>query len=141
MQVPLFSYDVRNLKNNNKNLYFYFQALHHEAFSSPELQSALRRLRHRLPPRQFFHLVGDAPHRRLKHRQIYFYILSLATQTQLRLSKTILVLQPYLTNKIYKLQPLCHSDEKAVKCHFDPLNSFYVINFLNISKFRSNRLV
>ncbi|XP_050344255.1 protein Smaug isoform X2 [Nymphalis io] len=44
------------------------KALHHEAFSSAELQSALRRLRHRLPPRQFFHLVGDAPHRRLKHR-------------------------------------------------------------------------
>ncbi|CAH0726822.1 unnamed protein product, partial [Brenthis ino] len=44
------------------------KALHHESFSSPELQAALRRLRHRLPPRQFFHLVGDAPHRRLKHR-------------------------------------------------------------------------
>nr|XP_026487969.1 protein Smaug isoform X2 [Vanessa tameamea] len=44
------------------------KALHHEAFSCGELQSALRRLRHRLPPRQFFHLVGDAPHRRLKHR-------------------------------------------------------------------------
>ncbi|XP_045773791.1 protein Smaug [Maniola jurtina] len=44
------------------------KALHHEAFSTPEVQSALRRLRHRLPPRQFFHLVGDAPHRRLKHR-------------------------------------------------------------------------
>ncbi|XP_034832593.1 protein Smaug [Maniola hyperantus] len=44
------------------------KALHHEAFGTPEIQSALRRLRHRLPPRQFFHLVGDAPHRRLKHR-------------------------------------------------------------------------
>ncbi|CAH2244732.1 jg27736 [Pararge aegeria aegeria] len=48
------------------------KALHHEAFGSAEVQSSLRRLRHRLPPRQFFHLVGDAPHRRLKHRCVEF---------------------------------------------------------------------
>ncbi|OWR53858.1 Smaug protein 2 [Danaus plexippus plexippus] len=44
------------------------KALHHESFSCPSLQSSLRCLRHRVPPRQFFHLVGDAPHRRLKPR-------------------------------------------------------------------------
>ncbi|XP_026330846.1 protein Smaug [Hyposmocoma kahamanoa] len=37
------------------------RALHHEAFARPELQAALRRLRHRLPPRQFFHHVCDMP--------------------------------------------------------------------------------
>ncbi|CAG9788217.1 unnamed protein product [Diatraea saccharalis] len=37
------------------------KALHHEAFNRPELQEALRRLRHRLPPRQFFHHVSDMP--------------------------------------------------------------------------------
>ncbi|KAG6459656.1 hypothetical protein O3G_MSEX011493 [Manduca sexta] len=37
------------------------KALHHEAFSSPEMQEALKRLRHRLPPRQFFHHVSDMP--------------------------------------------------------------------------------
>ncbi|XP_028174519.1 protein Smaug [Ostrinia furnacalis] len=37
------------------------KALHHEAFSRPELQAALKRLRHRLPPRQFFHHVSDMP--------------------------------------------------------------------------------
>lgn len=37
------------------------KALHHEAFSRPELQEALKGLRHRLPPRQFFHHVSDMP--------------------------------------------------------------------------------
>ncbi|CAH0400114.1 unnamed protein product [Chilo suppressalis] len=37
------------------------KALHHEAFNRPELQEALKRLRHRLPPRQFFHHVSDMP--------------------------------------------------------------------------------
>ncbi|KAL4715637.1 hypothetical protein ACJJTC_006216 [Scirpophaga incertulas] len=37
------------------------KALHHEAFTRPELQETLKRLRHRLPPRQFFHYVSDMP--------------------------------------------------------------------------------
>ncbi|XP_053608663.1 protein Smaug [Plodia interpunctella] len=37
------------------------KALHHEAFVQPELQEHLKRLRHRLPPRQFFHHVSDMP--------------------------------------------------------------------------------
>ncbi|XP_049875070.1 protein Smaug [Pectinophora gossypiella] len=37
------------------------RALHHESFTRAELQQALRRLRHRLPPRQFFHHVCDLP--------------------------------------------------------------------------------
>ncbi|XP_045536981.1 protein Smaug isoform X1 [Papilio machaon] len=37
------------------------KALHHEAFRRAELQEALRRLRHRLPPTQFFHHVGELP--------------------------------------------------------------------------------
>ncbi|KAJ0176334.1 hypothetical protein K1T71_008508 [Dendrolimus kikuchii] len=37
------------------------KALHHEAFFGGELQEALRRLRHRLPPRQFFHHVNEMP--------------------------------------------------------------------------------
>ncbi|CAH0625204.1 unnamed protein product [Chrysodeixis includens] len=40
------------------------KALHHEAFNRPELLEALKRLRHRLPPRQFFHHVSDMPHNR-----------------------------------------------------------------------------
>ncbi|CAG4933268.1 unnamed protein product [Parnassius apollo] len=41
------------------------KALHHESFRGAELQAALRRLRHRLPPRQFFQHVGELP---LQHR-------------------------------------------------------------------------
>ncbi|XP_013191583.1 protein Smaug [Amyelois transitella] len=37
------------------------KALHHEAFTQPELVEQLKRLRHRLPPRQFFHHVSDMP--------------------------------------------------------------------------------
>ncbi|KAJ2951515.1 hypothetical protein O0L34_g13665 [Tuta absoluta] len=37
------------------------RALHHESFARADLQQALRRLRHRLPPRQFFHHVCDLP--------------------------------------------------------------------------------
>ncbi|KAM3961481.1 LOW QUALITY PROTEIN: sterile alpha motif domain containing protein 4 smaug [Aphomia sociella] len=37
------------------------KALHHEAFNKPELLEELKRLRHRLPPRQFFHHVSDMP--------------------------------------------------------------------------------
>ncbi|XP_049700152.2 protein Smaug isoform X1 [Helicoverpa armigera] len=37
------------------------KALHHEAFTRPELQETLKGLRHRLPPRQFFHHVSDMP--------------------------------------------------------------------------------
>ncbi|XP_075976543.1 sterile alpha motif domain containing protein 4 smaug [Anticarsia gemmatalis] len=37
------------------------KALHHDAFSRPDLLEALRGLRHRLPPRQFFHHVSDMP--------------------------------------------------------------------------------
>ncbi|GBP24631.1 Protein Smaug [Eumeta japonica] len=41
------------------------KALHHESFSSSsELTEALKRMRHRLPPRQFFHHVSDTPHNR-----------------------------------------------------------------------------
>lgn len=40
------------------------KALHHEAFCGADTQEALRRLRHRLPPRQFFHHVNDMPHNR-----------------------------------------------------------------------------
>lgn len=39
------------------------KALHHESFSSASLQDGLKRLRHRLPPRQFYRHVGDMPHR------------------------------------------------------------------------------
>lgn len=46
------------------------KALQHESFSSPELSEALKRLRYRLPPRQFYHRLHDVPpHRRpVKHR-------------------------------------------------------------------------
>ncbi|CAK1542866.1 unnamed protein product [Leptosia nina] len=37
------------------------KALHHESFRCSGLQEALRRLRHRLPPRQFFQHVSDMP--------------------------------------------------------------------------------
>ncbi|XP_026752573.1 protein Smaug [Galleria mellonella] len=37
------------------------KALHHEAFNRPDLLEELKRLRHRLPPRQFFHHVSDMP--------------------------------------------------------------------------------
>lgn len=37
------------------------RALHHEAFARHDLREALRSLRHRLPPRQFFHHVSDMP--------------------------------------------------------------------------------
>ncbi|CAF4857947.1 unnamed protein product [Pieris macdunnoughi] len=45
------------------------KALHHESFVGGSLREALRRLRHRLPPRQFFQHVSDMPaHRRHKPR-------------------------------------------------------------------------
>ncbi|XP_045499527.1 protein Smaug [Colias croceus] len=37
------------------------KALHHESFRLGSLQTALRRLRHRLPPRQFFRHVSELP--------------------------------------------------------------------------------
>lgn len=37
------------------------RALHHEAFRRPDLRDSLKGLRHRLPPRQFFHHVSDMP--------------------------------------------------------------------------------
>lgn len=40
------------------------KALHHAAFRGVALQAALRRLRHRLPPRTFYRHVGDLPPRR-----------------------------------------------------------------------------
>ncbi|XP_041981232.1 protein Smaug isoform X2 [Aricia agestis] len=40
------------------------KALHHSSFRGAETQAALRRLRHRLPPRQFFSHVSDMPLRR-----------------------------------------------------------------------------
>ncbi|KAI8431867.1 hypothetical protein MSG28_004426 [Choristoneura fumiferana] len=41
------------------------KALHHAMFRGAALQGALRRLRHRLPPRTFYRHVGDQPPRRL----------------------------------------------------------------------------
>ncbi|CAG9135460.1 unnamed protein product [Plutella xylostella] len=43
------------------------KALHHPSFSSPPIVEALKRLRHRLPPRQFFHHVSDMPPHRRPH--------------------------------------------------------------------------
>ncbi|XP_063538305.1 protein Smaug [Cydia strobilella] len=40
------------------------KALHHSSFRAGALQAALRRLRHRLPPRTFYRHVGDQPPRR-----------------------------------------------------------------------------
>ncbi|VVC98262.1 unnamed protein product [Leptidea sinapis] len=42
------------------------KALHHESFRSSALQESLRRLRHRLPPGQFFRHVSDMPPHRIK---------------------------------------------------------------------------
>ncbi|CAH2041781.1 unnamed protein product, partial [Iphiclides podalirius] len=44
------------------------KALHHEAFARSELQRALRALRHRLPPRQFFRHVGELPLHAHRHK-------------------------------------------------------------------------
>lgn len=46
------------------------KALHHELFQEAHLNDALKRMRYRLPPRQFYHRLSDLPHRRpLKPRK------------------------------------------------------------------------